>query len=225
MVDKTYFTKDGFEATFGVNHLGHFLLTNLLLGSFSDAGRILFVSSGTHDPSQNTGIAEPVYENARLLAYPNDTKSVQTMMSMIRLGQRRYTTSKLCNILCAYELDERIRTQTKKSIAVNSFNPGQMAGTGFSRTFPPIVRIISNFIVPFLGLFKPNSTNTEKSGVALATLVMAREYQSISGRYFDGTHEMKSSELSYNKEVRRDLWRTSSELTGLTTEEAVLSID
>jgi NAD(P)-dependent dehydrogenase (short-subunit alcohol dehydrogenase family) len=43
-------TDEGYETTFAVNHLGHYLLTRLLLPDLADGARIIFVSSGTHDP-------------------------------------------------------------------------------------------------------------------------------------------------------------------------------
>src|SRR5258706_9419604 len=55
-VDKTKFTTDGFEETFGVNHLGTFYLTLLFLSSFTDDARITFTASGTHDPKQKTSM-------------------------------------------------------------------------------------------------------------------------------------------------------------------------
>ncbi len=55
----TKYTKDGFEETFGVNHLGHFLLINLLLARLSDEGRVILVASGTHDPAVRTGMPAP----------------------------------------------------------------------------------------------------------------------------------------------------------------------
>lgn len=222
MVDKTYYTKDGFESTFGINHLGHFLLANLLLGKMNDFGRIVFVSSGTHDPAQKTIVAPPVYENARLLAYP---KKMSQNESMITVGQRRYSTSKLCNIYCAYELAERIQKETDKSITVNAFNPGQMPGTGFSRTFPPLMKILLKHILPVLISFNKNATTAETSGKALASLVLNPELNETTGKYFDGTKEIKSSELSYNMENRKDLWRTSAELTKLSKTETILSLD
>lgn len=93
----TQYTTEGFEMTFGVNHLGHFLLVNLLLEEMSDKGRIVFVSSDTHDPLQKTGMPEPLYEKAEWLAYPERSKTALS-------GTRRYTTSKLCNLYCTYEV-------------------------------------------------------------------------------------------------------------------------
>ncbi|GFP76323.1 SDR family NAD(P)-dependent oxidoreductase [Clostridium fungisolvens] len=222
MVDKTYYTKDGFESTFGTNHLGHFLLANMLLGKMTDSGRIVFVSSGTHDPAKKTIVATPVYENARLLAYP---KEMNQNESMLTVGQRRYSTSKLCNIYCTYELAERIKKQTNKNITVNAFNPGQMPGTGFSRTFPPFMRFITKHINYIAALFLSNVNTANKSGKALAALVINPELKETTGKYFDGTREIKSSELSYNKENRRDLWNTSVELSKLSEKETILNLD
>lgn len=222
MVDKTHYTKDGFESTFGINHLGHFLLSNMLLEKITDSGRIVFVSSGTHDPLQKTGIAEPVYENARLLAYPKDAHESKNMMT---IGQRRYTTSKLCNIYCAYELSERIKEQTNKNITVNAFDPGQMPGTGFSRTFPPLMKFVCDYILPIFTLVRPSANTASKSGKALALLIINPELNEITGKYFKGTKEIKTSKLSYNKENRKDLWRTSIVLSKLNKDETILNLD
>lgn len=222
MVDKTYYTKDGFESTFGINHLGHFLLVNMLLEKMINSSRIIFVSSGTHDPEQKTIVAPPVYESARLLAYP---KEMSQNESMITVGQRRYSTSKLCNIYCTYELAERITKETDKNITVNAFNPGQMPGTGFSRTFPPLMKLMLKHILPVLTLFHKNATTAKTSGKALASLLLNPELNETTGKYFDGTKEIRSSELSYNKENRKDLWRTSVELTKLNKAETILGMD
>ena len=63
-------TADGIEATFGVNHLGHFLLVLLLAEKLTSPSRVLLVSSGTHDPKEKTGMPHPIYESAELLAHP-----------------------------------------------------------------------------------------------------------------------------------------------------------
>ena len=106
---RTY-TKDGFETTFAVNHLGHFLLVNLMLAQMAPPARIVVVSSGTHDPAQTTGMPPPVYRRARLLGRPDeDSKPLNDPNGTA--GRRAYTTSKLCNVLFTYELDRRLRAE------------------------------------------------------------------------------------------------------------------
>lgn len=218
LMDKTHYTVDGFESTFGVNHLGHFLLISLLLEKISDQGRILLVSSGTHDPANKTIVAVPEYENAELLAHPQECNE-----DRIKAGQRRYSTSKLCNIYCAYELAERITKRSDKNISVNVFDPGQMPGTGFSRTFPPLMKFIFTHILPLLSVLNPKADSAIKSGESLSKLVLDPDFSGISGKYFKGTKEVNSSELSYDKKNRTDLWNTSVKLTRLTPDETLLN--
>src|SRR4051794_21424895 len=71
-VSGTMVTADGFEQTFGVNHLAHFLLVRELLPHVVAPARIIFVASGTHDPAKRTGMPAPVYSSARHLAVPDD---------------------------------------------------------------------------------------------------------------------------------------------------------
>jgi NAD(P)-dependent dehydrogenase (short-subunit alcohol dehydrogenase family) len=220
MIDKTYYTKDCFESTFGTNHLGHFLLANMLLEKMTDTARIFFVSSGTHNPLNKTIVAVPVYENARLLAYPAEITE-----NIMKVGQRRYSTSKLCNIYCAYELAERIKQQTNKNITANAFDPGQMPGTGFSRTFPPLMKFVFSFVLPVVAMFRPNTDSARKSGNALSKLVLDPVFSQDTGKYFKGTKAIPSSELSYNKENRKDLWRTSVLLTDLKPTETILNLN
>ena len=218
IVNGIKYTRDGFEVTFGVNHLGHFLLVNLLLEKIVNSGRIIFVSSDTHDPLQKTGMPEPIYDKAEFLAYPGRSKVTLS-------GTERYTTSKLCNIYCTYELDERLKSQTTKNITVNAFNPGMMPGTGLARDYSLIARIAWKYVLPILTLFKRNVNTVSKSGRALASLVMNSELESVTGKYFDGTRQISSSVLSYDIGNRKDLWRTSVELVQLKQDETILSLD
>ena len=62
-------TEDGYETTWAVNHLGHFLLVLLLLDKIQKPGRIVVVSSGTHDPLQKSGMPDPIYKDAETIAH------------------------------------------------------------------------------------------------------------------------------------------------------------
>lgn len=204
----TEYTTDGFEMTFGVNHLGHFLLVNLLLDEMSDPGRIIFVSSDTHDPLQKTGMPEPLYENARWLAYPN-------MSTTTLSGAQRYTTSKLCNLYCTYKLADLVKRHDQRNITINAFDPGMMPGTGLARNYNYLIRFAWKYILPVLILVKSNVNTVTKSGKALATLITDPKLSNTTAKYFEGEKQVKSSLLSYNKDNREDLWQTSVELTCL----------
>ena len=127
-------TADGFETTFGVNHLGHFPLANLMLPLMADTGRILFVASGTHDPATKTGLPGPIWRHPGEFAKPS-WGSEPSMMA----GRRAYTTSKLCNIMTAFEMARR-QSAAGRTITVNAFDPGFMPGSGLARDYPLPIR-------------------------------------------------------------------------------------
>ena len=103
-----HFTKDGIEQTFGVNHVSHFLLTLLLLQSMDkENGRVVMVSSWTHDPAdpQNVGgLYEPRADFETI--FPNGEDAVEKLRTGLewkddgyRAGMRRYGVSKLCQVM------------------------------------------------------------------------------------------------------------------------------
>ncbi|HEX2946726.1 MAG TPA: hypothetical protein VHT96_12300 [Clostridia bacterium] len=169
-------------------------------------------------PCKKTGMPEPIYDKAEFLAYPDKSKITTS-------GTERYTTSKLCNIYCSYELDERLKLQTAKNIAVNAFNPGMMPGTGLARDYSLIARLVWKYVFPVLTLFKRNVNTVRKSGRALASLLISTELEGVTGKYFDGTRQISSSKLSYNIENRKDLWRSSVNLVQLKQDESLLKLD
>lgn len=233
VVSETSYTGDGFEVTFGVNHLGHFLLVNLLLERMGAPARVVFVSSGTHDPKRRTGMPAPRYRGAEALAYPErhpDPEEEGDNPGMV--GRRRYTVSKLCNAMCAYELDRRLGAEglsnSEDPIDVNVFDPGAMPKTGLARDWGPLGRFVWNGLLPPLvpilyRLGIPFST-AEASGRALARLVTEPSLQGVSGRYFEIGEEARSSEESCDREKAAELWETSATLVGLRPGETPLRV-
>ena len=221
VVERTTYTQDGFEMTFGVNHLGHFLLVHLLLKHMTEQGKIIFVSSGTHDPDLVTGMPAPIYVNAQALAYPDSDSAGK---SEAYIGRRRYSTSKLCNIYCAYEFADRIKRETGKNITVNAFDPGLMPGTGLARQFNPAALLVWKYIMPIMTLLPINANTPKKSGKALARLATSPVFDGVTGKYFEGKKEIKSSNQSYKKDNAQDLWDTSVNLVKLSKEETILAV-
>lgn len=203
-------TKDGLESTFQVNFLGHFLLANLLLPHMARPARIVFVSSGTHDPKQKTGLPPPVYTSARKLAFPDEETG-----DPMKIGLRRYTTSKLCTVYGVHELHRRLREAGVDWIDVNAMDPGMMPGTDLAREYPSWMRWSWDHLLPVLRPFLRNTNSPDHSGRNLAALAIAPAFDGLSCRYFEGVKEIRSSTLSYDQANARDLWETSCELAGL----------
>lgn len=214
VVGKTQYTTDGFEKTFGTNHLGGFYLTLLLLPFMEKDGSITFTSSGTHDPKQKTGMPAPEFTAPHLFAYPNVTDD-----QSLAVGQKYYTTSKLCNVLTVYELQRRLGDTT---IRVNAFDPGFVPGTGLARNYPPFLRFVSDYILKILILFQRNTNTAKNAGTRLANLAYSEKYKNAKGTYFEGTKEIKSSQDSYNQTYQADLWKSSVDLTGIQPEDTTL---
>ena len=205
--EETQYTKEGFELTFGVNHLGHFLLTNLLLDHFVEPGRIVVVSSNTHNPGVPEGqMAPATYLGAKKLAHPDSDHEIS--------GRQRYTTSKLCNVLFAYELDRRLR-EKRRNITVNAFDPGFTPGTNLMGGSNNLRRTIlgsglGQRLFEMRGII---SSTPIKSGEAMGRLLLDPQLEKVSGKYFQVLEEIPSSEDSNNQEMAKELWESSKELT------------
>jgi NAD(P)-dependent dehydrogenase (short-subunit alcohol dehydrogenase family) len=205
IVSGNTYTEDGFETTFGVNHLAHFLLVNLLLPQIAEDSRIVFVSSDTHDPA-------PQYESPDRMAFPREISATENAGD---IGRRRYTTSKLCNLLCTYELARRLQ-RDRVAIAVNAFNPGLMLDTQLARGSSPkekLTLLLKNFwdILPQALRFR----NSKNMGKALALLMSNPDLDSMTGKYFDGFHQGESSPESHDERKALELWDASKVLVSL----------
>ena len=126
MFTSRHVTPDGFEQTFALNHLGPFLLTNLLLERLTASrGRVVTTASDAH----RGGVL--------------DLDDLQSERGRFRPG-RVYGTTKLCNILFTRELQRR-----NPAIAANCFHPGVIR-SGFGKNDGALVRIGLTLVGPFL---------------------------------------------------------------------------
>jgi NAD(P)-dependent dehydrogenase (short-subunit alcohol dehydrogenase family) len=213
IVEESRFTVDGFEETFAVNVLGHFLLTKLLLPAMTPDARVIFVSSGTHDPTLKTGMPEPRYTSAADLAAGAGFEGMHTK----KLGQIRYTTSKLCDVYLAYGFARRYPKGNPDgpSLVVSAMDPGLMAGSGLARDYGPLSRFAWKHILPRARRFMKGAMTTEASGLNVARLATEPNFCEESGTYFIGVTRAPSSDLSYDQANAVDLWSTCATLAGV----------
>lgn len=211
---KETFTADGFESTFGVNHLGHFLLVDLLAPRLVAPARVAVVASGTHDPAQKTGMPAPAWNEPAALA--KGTLGLPAARdSVASAARRRYTTSKLANVYFTRALARRLPA----GVTANAFDPGLMPGTGLVREAPAPLRFVWHQVLPRMlpllrRLVSANIHTPAESGAALARLVTDPALAGTTGKYFEGTREIPSSEESYDEERAEQLWQASLALTG-----------
>ena len=194
-------TPDGFDIIFGTNHLGHFLLTHLLLPRMSPAGRVVVVSSDMHCPPGG----ELTWPGAGELAHPGEALRAQGI---------RYSFSKLCNLYFAYQLSRRL-AGIGSGITANAFNPGLMTETAFAPDK-------SRFTEAFLQSVSDRIGSLERSGAALAQLAIDPGFSHLTGKYFDrGTEPRPSSPLSYKAQNAAELWNASAQYAALTPDETL----
>lgn len=206
-------TIEGYEMTFAVNHLGHYLLTRLLLDDMVRDGRITFVSSGTHDPKERTGMPAPVYETADAVAHDFEPS--------ITAGTRRYTISKLCNIYCTYELSRRLSASGDprlSSIKVNAIDPGFMPATALARSWPAPLRWVSRNVLPLLMRLANNNVHAPERSARRVAAITIGDDAAPGGRYFSNGKAVRSSDASYDESKAHELWVASAAMTGLSAD-------
>lgn len=194
-------TVDGFESQFGVNHLGHFALTGLLLDVIlaTPNARVVNVSSMGHRQG------EMDWDNL-MFAGGNG------------YGEHRaYSRSKLANLLFTYELQRRFETAGASAIAVAA-HPGasdtNLAGHLLDAWY---IQLVYNLAMPFLA-------QSQEMG-ALPSTRASVDPEVNGGQYYgpDGFMEMRgypvvvsSNDRSHNIADAQKLWDVSEELTGIT---------
>ena len=181
------FTADGFELTFGVNHLGHFLLTMLLLEPLKQSApsRIVNVSSIAH--TQAKGID---WEAVR-----KPTRNVTALPE--------YAVSKLANVLFTQELARRLNGT---GVAAYAVHPGGIGSDIWSRRLPGFIRGPVNTVI---GLVMKSPAEGARTQVWCAT---APELATESGHYYDGCKEKPASAVA-TPELAAELWKRSEAWT------------
>uniref|UniRef100_G1RIA9 Retinol dehydrogenase 13 n=1 Tax=Nomascus leucogenys TaxID=61853 RepID=G1RIA9_NOMLE len=185
-------TEDGFEMQFGVNYLGHFLLTNLLLDKLkaSAPSRIINLSSLAH-------VAGHIdFDDLNWQTRKYNTKAA-------------YCQSKLAIVLFTKELSRRLQGS---GVTVNALHPG-VARTELGRhTGIHGSTFSSSTLGPIFWLLVKSPELAAQPSTYLA---VAEELADVSGKYFDGLKQKAPAPEAEDEEVARRLWAESARLVGL----------
>jgi NAD(P)-dependent dehydrogenase (short-subunit alcohol dehydrogenase family) len=186
-------TLDGFETTFGVNHLGYFLVTNLLLDTLkaSAPSRIVSVSSRAHRRPKGMNF---------------DDLNAEAGYSGMGMGV--YGASKLANVLFAYELARRLEGT---GVTSNCLHPGVVRSSFGQNNGGVISFVFKSFYTLFTPFTKSNAQGAETS----IYLASSPEVEGVTGRYYVDSNEAPSSLASHDEEAARRLWEISEQMTGL----------
>lgn len=181
-------TEDGFEATFGVNHLGHFLLTELLLDRIkrSAPARIINVASVAHRFAiGGFSFADPQFERRRYR------------------GAAAYNQSKLANILFTMELARRL---AGTGVTANAVHPGAVAsGFGSPEDTRGLERLAMVLGRPFL-------ISPERGARTVVYLASSSAVAGVTGGYFVRCRMHTPSRAARDPQAARQLWELSEKL-------------
>lgn len=177
-------TEDGFEVTFGVNHLGHFLLTMLLRDRMVESApaRVVTVASRAHYGAKGIDF-EAVLRPTRTLA-----------------GFSEYGVSKLANVLFSAELARRL---DGTRVSTYSLHPGVVASDIWRRV-PSLVR-------PLMHRFMISTEDGARTSLHCAAEPSVADQ---TGLYWDECEPRTPSRLARDPELARTLWERSAEWTG-----------
>lgn len=206
---------DGHELTFAANHLGHFLLLNLLWKHLADGARVVITSSGTHDPEERTGVPPPHHANALWLADPTQDPGLDA--NAITAGMRAYSASKLANLMTARVAAERAAADPR-GISVVAYDPGLTPGTGLVRQQMWVVRTLLWPLLPLMVPFGKTMNSLANAGRGLAELATA--LRPPPGRVYAALRKGRiswpdPSALARDDDACAALWRDSLTLCGL----------
>lgn len=182
---KRVLTVDGFESTFQTNHLGPFLLTNLLLDRLAASA-----------PSRIVNVASEASQMGRI--HLNDPNLARNWS-----GFRAYCQSKLANILFSAELGRRLPA----NITANSLHPGGVR-TNLARRGGGWFAVGFRLAMPFL-IGAANGADT------VTWLASSPELEGVTGEYFEKRRRIEPNPIARDASVARRLWELSESMTGL----------
>jgi NAD(P)-dependent dehydrogenase (short-subunit alcohol dehydrogenase family) len=201
-------TEDGFESTFAINHLGHYLLLRLLTPNLAMNATVVITTSDVHDPKLNP--LGPKELDPETLAHPN-AKGTGFIP-----GFRAYSSSKLCDLLTAGAFEVSAEAQTN-GMRVIAYNPGLTPDTSLYRAWPwwgKLMMASASLVRPLAGINTIEQAGNAITDLALGTIARppGRIYASlVKGRLT----WPDPSELAQSDTAMKELWVDSAHMVGM----------
>ncbi|CAO2836068.1 unnamed protein product [Amaranthus hypochondriacus] len=215
------FTADGFELSVGTNHLGHFLLSRLLLEDLNKSDypskRVIIVGSITGNTNTLAGNVPPKANLGDLRGLGgglNGLNSSPMIDGGDYDGAKAYKDSKVCNMLTMQEFHRRYHEET--GITFASLYPGCIATTGLFREHIPLFRLL---FPPFQKFITKGFVSEDEAGKRLAQVVSDPSLTK-SGVYWSwnkdsASFENQLSQEASDSEKAKRVWEISEKLVGL----------
>ncbi len=221
LIKEPLYSPEGYELTVTTNHLGHFLLCNLMMDDLKHSAdpRLVILGTVTHNPDELGGKIPPQPDLGDFEGFTAGFKAPITMINGKSFEPvKAYKDSKVCNVLTMRELHRRYHDST--GITFTSLYPGCVADTPLFRNHYPLFQKIFPW-------FQKNITggyvSQELSGERVAMVVADPEYKQ-SGAYFSWGNRQKKDGKSFIRQVSpqaRDeekgqrMWDLSAKLVGV----------
>lgn len=179
-------TEDGIEESLAVNHLSHFLLTDLLLPALKAAApsRVVTVTTTGHAKKLDLDDLQLEKEYRPFTAY---------------------TRSKLLNVLFTVELARRLEGT---GVTANAAHPANMIRSGGEREFPAPLKLLMNT------LLRPFHVSPEKAAREPLRVATDPALAGVTGRLFSSAKEVALAPVARDEEVARKAWEASARLVG-----------
>jgi protochlorophyllide reductase len=225
LLKEPMYSPDGYEVSVATNHLGHFLLCNLMLEDLKKSGnpepRLIILGTVTANPKELGGkIPIPAPPDlGELKGFEAGFKAPIAMIDGKKFKSgKAYKDSKLCNMLTMRELHRRYHDST--GITFSALYPGCVATTAlFRNSYPLFQKIFPWFQKNITGGY----VSEELSGDRVADVVSKPEYNK-SGVYWSWGNRQKEGRQAFDQEVSNEasdnrkaqrLWELSAKLVGL----------
>lgn len=174
-------TASGFELTFGVNHVGHFLLTKLLLPRLQESA-----------PARIVTVASKAHKSAKSI-----DRSVLRKKTRSLTGLKEYEVSKLANVLFSAELSRRLEGT---GVHTYSLHPGVVASDVWRRVPQPFRYLMTRAMI-----------STEEGAKTTIHCASAKSAANETGLYYDRSKPTRPSRVAQDEALAAELWRWSED--------------